>query len=222
MQRRGAFTLVELLVVVAILALLAALLIPSLGNVRASAQARTCTSNVRQLGVACMLYANDHDGEIAIIRNSPAPLATWQDLIHDEGYLDGIKGVGRAARELDVFYCPARSRASEVRNPGRWRQNGVYSMNGVPSSIIPAVRTRVLLAAQSAPATRFVIGEPSLDHWASGQWYHMLRSSELSFPHDGQIALAFLDGHASLVASTNVMPLPSGSINPNTTPHFPW
>lgn len=59
---RRAFTLVELLVVVAVLALLLGILLPSLGRARRGAWQVQCLSNVRQLQTASDLYANDHDG----------------------------------------------------------------------------------------------------------------------------------------------------------------
>ena len=55
------FTLVELLVVVAIIAILLALLVPVLGEARRFARRVYCSSNLHQLGVASRSYLNDHD-----------------------------------------------------------------------------------------------------------------------------------------------------------------
>ena len=60
--RRRAFTLVELLVVVAIVAVLAALLLPAIVRAKHSAHAAKCISNLRQLGLAAQMYFDDHDG----------------------------------------------------------------------------------------------------------------------------------------------------------------
>jgi prepilin-type N-terminal cleavage/methylation domain-containing protein/prepilin-type processing-associated H-X9-DG protein len=61
---RPAFTLVELLIVIAILAILAALLLPSLVSARHKGWKAACLSNLRQVGIAIHAYAGDSDGRI--------------------------------------------------------------------------------------------------------------------------------------------------------------
>src|SRR5262249_28725078 len=59
--RRNGFTLIELLVVIAIIAILAAILFPVFAQAREKARQTTCTSNVKNLGLAVMMYAQDYD-----------------------------------------------------------------------------------------------------------------------------------------------------------------
>jgi prepilin-type N-terminal cleavage/methylation domain-containing protein/prepilin-type processing-associated H-X9-DG protein len=75
-NRRGAFTLVELLVVVAILGLLAGLLLPALSKARKRADSVRCATNLRQLGLGMRLYADgDSEGRLpAPARVGPGPI----------------------------------------------------------------------------------------------------------------------------------------------------
>ena len=61
MKRQG-FTLIELLVVMVIIALLVGLLLPALGRAREEARKTQCRSNLRQMGLAMHMYANDNKG----------------------------------------------------------------------------------------------------------------------------------------------------------------
>jgi prepilin-type N-terminal cleavage/methylation domain-containing protein len=117
--RKGAsaFTLIEVLVVVAIIALLVAILLPSLRQVRAQANATVCLSNLKQLGTAMVFYGSDHNNYLPPLRsphiiNVTGPMGTveypFQFQYLPQKYLFG---------EYDVSTCPV-DEFKEVKNGG--------------------------------------------------------------------------------------------------------
>lgn len=65
------FTLVELLVVIAVIAILAALLLPALGKARETAYRSQCMNSIRQVNAAVGLYCDDHNAQLPVLVSPP-------------------------------------------------------------------------------------------------------------------------------------------------------
>ena len=104
LQRKRAFTLIELLVVVSIIALLIAILLPTLGAVRFTTQVAQCSSNFHQNGIAVMNYAADNGGRLptgdVIGNHGPNPNLIAREQM--ETMLDYGQG------HVGAWFCPTR------------------------------------------------------------------------------------------------------------------
>ena len=80
-----AFTLIELLVVVAIIAILASLLLPALAKAKTSGKKAVCNSNMKQMGIAVLLYVSDNESMFPIYSNANRPTphnSQYQNALH--------------------------------------------------------------------------------------------------------------------------------------------
>lgn len=168
----GGFTLIELFVVIAIIAVLAALAFPLWGRMRASTMAATCTSNLRTLHQATMHFAQDNNGSFPVAKTgNPAVLWVFQlagTPANSPGYL-GLPGKTHIQRQqaLDALsksrapfclWCPA----SDEAQPRPAVSRTTYGLNAQlgGGSGLPTLRT---FQVQSPARTALFMDGPSRD-----------------------------------------------------------
>lgn len=101
------YTLVEILVVVAIVLLLMAVVIPAVSTVQKKGLQAICMSNMKQIGSALDLYAMDYDYYYPKICNNTATNYRWDVFLARNGYVTGVaENVSETTGAGDLFICP--------------------------------------------------------------------------------------------------------------------
>ena len=137
--RPGAFTLIELMVVVVIIAILAAILMPYFRRARENARQSACKSNLRQIGQALLLYAQEAD------QKTPPAAELFRDRVWD-GSAAGVEGHGHLfdkqyLRNLKVYYCPSQ-RHPALKIDGMFPWTNWYQPDAI---VITPYRYRAML-----------------------------------------------------------------------------
>jgi len=189
MNEKHAFTLVELLVVMAIIAILAALLLPALGRAKDKARRTECTGNLRQVNLAIRLYADDHSDSLPVLPD-PNPYPNGVGAYYKQLVKSYLGLTGPASPEEKVFICPAdRTVCTQLTHAFT-----SYTFNGYETApdTLPRI-TGQKLSRIRKPATAVMTGE-----WPAffgGAW-HPFRNGACV---DAKTVLSFADGHVAFV-----------------------
>ncbi len=139
MGKFRAFTLVELLVVIAVIAILAAILFPVFAQAKAAAKKTLVLSNFKQIGTAMIMYSGDNDGRYARTQTSDDPGApgyiSWWSTGYYEEALDsyikngkgGIAANGTANERSNVWWDPSDPDKADPAMWGSVRNNGLIT-----------------------------------------------------------------------------------------------
>jgi prepilin-type N-terminal cleavage/methylation domain-containing protein/prepilin-type processing-associated H-X9-DG protein len=153
-KRRAGFTLIELLVVIAIIAILAAILFPVFAQARNKARQAVCSSNLKQIGSAIMMYVQDYGEAYPILDYYPTEQVQWYDLINPY-----IKGQGK---HTGLFRCPSIARKGTVlASSGGYGVNYLHVIQYAPEFKNAKSLPWYSAARNDGPATPSRIGRPA-------------------------------------------------------------
>lgn len=195
------FTLVELLTVIAIIGILAAIIIPVVGRARDSAKATQCLGNLRQVGTAAQLYVADNKGKLMPL-DYRFNVLLWP-------YAQGSSGASPisvsgpdlpASLAGSIFECP---KAFEDTSTTK-RSYGV-NQSLAPGSPVDSANAKIV--------TYSTISEPS----KGALFGDVLGSSALSAAtlnprHNNRMNVVFVDGHAAAVELTATITNPGAYV----------
>jgi prepilin-type processing-associated H-X9-DG protein/prepilin-type N-terminal cleavage/methylation domain-containing protein len=188
----SSFTLVELLVVVAILGLLAGLLVPSLGKAREASQNAVCLANLKQWGYVIEAYARDNNGTLPYAGTSSWYLALWQVYLFPNkkfptNYAGSAVGIFPKEMEGTIYECPRMKKTDPPTKAYR-----SYGMNYHAGN----TNTGRLLSVPN-PSLAALMGEA----WGGSA----ITPSALIARHGSNCNILYADGHVAPVVLTQAI-----------------
>jgi prepilin-type N-terminal cleavage/methylation domain-containing protein/prepilin-type processing-associated H-X9-DG protein len=201
--RRTGFTLIELLVVIAIIAILAAILFPVFARAREKARQSACQSNLKQLGIAATMYAQDYDEFMvpAWSMTNDQNGTCWADMLMPYN------------KSLQVMDCPSSGLKVSLINTNWGGQtvsrdvlsygiNTTYWGGHAGSASGPAANPpiRVSMSRIMAPAETVLLSDFYGRLETSGQYdlstyYTAVPINAAVYRHNEQSNILFCDGH---------------------------
>ena len=218
--KSNGFTLIELLVVIAIIAILAALLFPVFAAAREKARQTSCLSNIKQLALAILMYADDYDGGFVPAQDADN-LMRWHGVraSYSEPF-DPTRGpLYPYLKNREIKACPSftnfgRGALAFEQGTGGYGYNAQYvggSPLPWPDSLVPASE-----GAVENPAETIMLADTATMDWdmmsntgtgtlieysfVEAPFYeaydNMPSDPSMHFRHHGSCNVAFCDGHA--------------------------
>ena len=190
------FTLIELLVVIAIIAMLAALLLPALARAKVSAKATQCRSQMRQIGLATRLYADEHEDLLPRSQHSANAnnMYPWERAIAPNLGGRDISGATLTNLLRGVYRCPADLRPGL---PLSYGLNVYFELEG------PNYLSCHRMAQVPKPAATIAYTEilAAVDHVMPEDWTQLSDATNdvASTRHSGKSNYLFLDSHVQLL-----------------------
>lgn len=213
-RRIFAFTLIELLIVISIIAILASLLLPALNKAKSLARQSQCLNNAKQIYLASFSYSNDYAGWIPInYVNTGAPgIWYWQQLLPKEGYLNGRWSAGYPQtpdHPTGIYNCPSEKRDFLPEYGDSWAtfKGCHYGINLYLACNLNDVRTDRYYRITQIPRSSEValIGDKGVGD-SGNRYYAFIGSSGMidMYRHSLGANVIFSDGHGRWLNEKNL------------------